>query len=110
MFAATSLIPELEEVLQHGSREKRAETLKRITSLFIDGAASFNEDHVQLFDDVFGHLIAEIETKARAELSRQLAPIDNAPLTVVQTLAQDDDITVAGPLLSMSSCASIDSR
>jgi uncharacterized protein (DUF2336 family) len=103
MFAATSLIPELEEVLQHGSREKRAETLKRITSLFIDGAASFNEDHVQLFDDVFGHLIAEIETKARAELSRQLAPIDNAPLTVVQTLAQDDDITVAGPLLSMSS-------
>lgn len=103
MFAATSLIPELEEVLQHGSREKRAETLKRITSLFIDGAANFNEDHVQLFDDVFGHLIAEIETKARAELSRQLAPIDNAPLTVVQTLAQDDDITVAGPLLSMSS-------
>ena len=103
MFAATSLIPELEEVLQHGSREKRADTLKRITSLFIDGAATFNEDHVQLFDDVFGQLIAEIETKARAELSRQLAPVDNAPIGVVRTLAQDDDITVAGPLLSMSS-------
>jgi len=37
MFAATSLIPELEHVLQHGTREKRADALKRITSLFVDG-------------------------------------------------------------------------
>jgi uncharacterized protein (DUF2336 family) len=103
MFAVTSLIPELEEVLQHGSREKRADALKRITSLFVDGAASFNDDHIQLFDDVFSHLIAEIETKARAELSKKLAPVDNAPPAVVRKLAQDDDITVAGPMLSLSS-------
>ncbi len=102
MFAATSLIPELEDVLQNGSREKRADTLRRITTLFVDGAATYNEDHIQLFDDVFGQLIAEIETKARAELSRQLAPVDNAPTTVVRKLAQDDDITVAGPLLALS--------
>ena len=102
MLAATSLIPELEDVLQNGSRDKRVDALKRITSLFVDGAASFNEDHVQLFDDVFGHLIAEIETKARAELSQQLAPVENAPPAVVRKLAQDDDITVAGPLLSLS--------
>jgi uncharacterized protein (DUF2336 family) len=102
MFAATSLIPELEEVLQHGSREKRADALKRITSFFIDGAPTFNEDHVQLFDDVFSHLIAEIETKARAELSTRLAPVDNAPPTVVRKLAHDDDITVAGPVLKQS--------
>jgi hypothetical protein len=70
MPAAASLIPELEDVLQNGSREKRVVTLKRITSLFIDGAANFNDDHVQLFDDVFSQLIAEIETKARAEFSR----------------------------------------
>ena len=40
MFPATSLIPELEHVLQHGSREKRADALRRITSLFVDGAAT----------------------------------------------------------------------
>ena len=74
MLAATSLIPELEDVVQNGSRDKRVDALKRITSLFVDGAASFNEDHVQLFDDVFGHLIAEIETKARAELSHTFSP------------------------------------
>ena len=97
MFSATSLIPELEDVLQHGSREKRASALKRITNLFVDGATNFNDDHIQLFDDIFGQLIAEIETKARAELSIQLAPVDNAPAGVVRQLAQDDDITVAGP-------------
>jgi uncharacterized protein (DUF2336 family) len=102
MFAATSLIPELEDVVQNGTREKRADALRRITSLFIDGAAAFNDDHVQLFDDVFCELIAEIETKARAQLSVQLAPVDNAPLSLVRKLAQDDDITVAGPMLRLS--------
>ncbi len=102
MSAAVSLIPELEEVLQDGSREKRAETLKRITSLFVDGASSFNEDHVRLFDDVFVRLIAEIETKARAELSIRVAPVGNAPVALVRALAQDDDITVAGPVLTRS--------
>ena len=38
MGAALSLIPELEDVVQHGSREKRVETLQRITALFLDGA------------------------------------------------------------------------
>lgn len=102
MSAAASLIPELEDALQHGTREKRADTLKRITSLFVDGAPSFNEEHLRLFDDIFSLLIAEIEAKARAELSLQLAPVENAPAAVVRKLAQDDDITVAGPMLTRS--------
>ncbi len=102
MSAAKSLIPELEEVLQHGSREKRADTLRRITSLFVDGASSYNEEHVSVFDDVFGYLIAEIEAKARAELSRRLAPVENAPTEVVRRLAKDDDISIAGPMLQQS--------
>ena len=39
MSVPASLLPELEEVVQHGSAEKRAETLRRITGLFLDGAA-----------------------------------------------------------------------
>ena len=52
MGAPASLLPELEEVVQHGSAEKRAETLRRITTLFLEGAGSFKGDHVALFDDV----------------------------------------------------------
>jgi uncharacterized protein (DUF2336 family) len=94
-----SLIPELEDVIQRGSPAKRADALARITTLFLDGAGRYNEAHVGVFDDVFGLLIEEIETKARAALSRQLAPVSNAPVKVLSTLAHDDDIAVAGPVL-----------
>ena len=102
MGATLSLIPELEDVVQHGSREKRVETLQRITALFLDGASRYNDEHVDLFDDVFGLLIEEIETKARAELSDRLAPVSNAPVKVLRTLANDDDIAVAGPVLKLA--------
>src|SRR4029078_1239035 len=45
MFAATSLIPELEDVLQNGSREKRADALKRITSFFIHRGPGLTAAH-----------------------------------------------------------------
>lgn len=99
MGAPASLLPELEDVVQHGSAEKRAETLRRITSLFLDSASNFNEEHVALFDDVIGCLIEEIEAKALAELARRLAPVANAPAGVVRALAKSDDIDIAGPLL-----------
>ncbi len=99
MGAPASLLPELEEVVQHGSAEKRAETLRRITTLFLEGAGSFKGDHVALFDDVIGCLIEEIEAKALAELARSIAPVANAPSGVMRTLARNDDIAVAGPVL-----------
>ena len=100
--APASLLPELEEVVQHGSAEKRAETLRRITGLFLDGASAFKDEHVAVFDDVIGYLIEEIETKALAELARKLAPIANAPVKVVTRLAASDDIDVAEPLLKQA--------
>jgi uncharacterized protein (DUF2336 family) len=102
MSASASLIPELEDVIQHGTQEKRAVTLQRIANLFIDGATQFNEDHIGLFDDVLCRLVIEIETKARAEMSKCLAPIPNAPSELMRKLAQDDDIAVAGPILAQS--------
>jgi uncharacterized protein (DUF2336 family) len=102
MSAAISLIPELEDVLQHGSRQKRADTLRRVTALFLNGAESYNDAAVDLFDDVFGLLIEEIENKARAQLSGRLAPVRNAPMKVLRVLAHDDDIAVAGPVLKLA--------
>jgi uncharacterized protein (DUF2336 family) len=102
MRTVISLIPELEDVLQTGSSKKRAATLRKITDFFLKGVNSFNEEHVGLFDDVLGALIEEIEVKARAELSRRLAPVGNAPTEVVRRLAKDDDITVAGPMILRS--------
>ena len=47
-------------------------------------------------------LIVEIETKARAEMAHTLAPMNNAPLELMRKLAHDDDIAVAGPVLTQS--------
>jgi uncharacterized protein (DUF2336 family) len=102
MGAAASLIPELEDVIAHGTRQKRAEMLRRITTLFVHGASRYSGEQVDLFDNVFGLLIAEIETKARAALSGHLAPLENAPANILRTLAHDDDISVAGPVLKLA--------
>jgi uncharacterized protein (DUF2336 family) len=102
MAAPASMIPELEDVLQNGSAERRARTLQRITSLFLDGVDQLSEEHVNVFDGVFTRLIEEIESKVRAELARRLAPLANAPIEAMRRLAKDDDIEVAGPVLEQS--------
>ena len=100
--AEVPLIVALEDIVQRGSHDRLADMLDRITNLFIGSATSFSEDHVQLFDDVFTRLIAEIEAKARFQLSTKLACVGNAPPGVVRRLADDDDISVARPVLERS--------
>ena len=102
MSASASLIPELEDVIQHGSQNKRAATVKRIATLFVDGAPHFNEDHIGLFDDVLCRLVVEIEAKARAEMANTMAAVTNAPTELIRKLAHDDDIAVAGPVIAKS--------
>jgi len=97
-----AFIDELEEALSNGSTERRISTLQRVTDLFVFGSGHFSEDHVALFDGVFSRLIADIEISARAALAHRLAAISNAPLTVIRTLAFDDAIDVAGPVLAQS--------
>jgi uncharacterized protein (DUF2336 family) len=102
MTARTSLIVDLDDALQRGSAERRAETLRRITDLFLGSADRFTSEQVALFDDVMGRLIDRIETRALAELSRRLGPVANAPEQVIGRLARNDAIAVAGPVLAQS--------
>src|SRR5271169_2196298 len=99
----SALIVELEEAVQSHSAEKRVDTLRRITDLFLGEADRLTDQQIDVFDDVLGKLIQRIETKALAELSSRLAPIDSAPIEVIRRLARNDEISVAGPVLSESS-------
>ncbi len=102
MDAGKSLIADLEDAIQSGSKDRRVETLRRITDLFVADADRLSDQQIDVFDDVLGHLIKRIEGKALAELSRRLGPIGNAPIDVVRTLARDDNIVVAEPVLTTS--------
>lgn len=83
-------------------------TLKRVAELFLSHADHVNDDHIGVFDDVLMCLIEAVEKEAKSELGRRLAPIDNAPYQTIQTLARNDDVTVAAPVLAQSSQLSDD--
>jgi hypothetical protein len=100
---AHSIIAELEDAVRGGSSAKRVDTLRQVTDLFLNDGDRLSDDQVQVFDDVLCLLIARVETRAKAELSRRLAPIDYAPFEVIQHLAWDDEIEVAGTVLAQSS-------
>jgi uncharacterized protein (DUF2336 family) len=97
-----SVIDELEAAIRTGSPEKRVETLRRITDLFLQQSDQLNDEQIGLFDDVLGHFVERIESRALVELSNRLARVDNAPLDVIRSLARHDEIAVAGPVLSES--------
>ena len=102
MMRSLPLIDELEAALSSGTNTRRIEMLTRITDLFVGGAPRYSEDQIGVFDDVMVRLMSTIEAKARAKLANRLAPIANAPASVVHMLAFDDDIEVARPILRQS--------
>lgn len=103
-----SVIAELEGAFASGSAEKQVDILRRVTDLFLAGAGTYSDDQTQLFDGVLYRLAERIETKARAELARRLAPIDMAPPATVRRLAYDESIEVAAPILTQSRLAEAD--
>jgi len=100
--APASLLDELQATLAHGTVARRVETLRRVTDLFINGSVDYSDEQIGLFDDVFQCLLEHIESSARALLASRLAPIDTAPPRTIRTLAFDDLIEVAGPVLAQS--------
>lgn len=105
---AHSIIAELEHAVRDGTSAKRIKTLRRVTDLFLNDGDRLSDEQVEVFDHVLCLLIARVETRAKAELSRRLAPIDYAPFEVIQHLATDDAIEVAGEVLAHSSRVSTD--
>src|SRR5262245_49691553 len=102
MTVAASLIPELNEIVQHGDPKRRSEAARRIAELFLVGAANFRSDHIDLFDSVLVDLVPHAEPAARADLAERLSVLANAPRALVGLLAREDEIAIAGPLLRRS--------
>lgn len=100
--AQKNMIDDLEDAIAKKGIGGRADTLRRLTDLFVSGRAGFSGDQVALFDDVMGMLVTEIENSARAAFGQRLATLSNAPPQIIRTLALDDEIEVAGPVLTRS--------
>ncbi len=92
-IAELSIVDEVETAINTGSAEKRLETIKRVTDLFLSSAVKLNGEQIKLFDNVLERLIKTIELRAiadisariaLAEMSGKLAPIAQAPPSVKQ--------------------------
>jgi uncharacterized protein (DUF2336 family) len=97
---APSLLQELDDAVSRGSAESRLRALWHTTDLLIAG--TYTEDQIWTFGEVIGRLASEIEVAARTQLAKRLARIDNAPIKIINKLAFDDSIDVAGPILRYS--------
>jgi uncharacterized protein (DUF2336 family) len=107
-----SIADEIEFAVRTGSPQKCSETVGRVTALFLASAERYNDEQVALFGDVFERLINTIELRALAdigarialaELSAQLAPLPQAPASVIGRLARHEQIDIARPVLTESS-------
>jgi uncharacterized protein (DUF2336 family) len=96
------LLGELEDTLVHGTVARRVQLLRSITDLFLSGAVDYADDQLEVFDDVFACLVLNIEVSAKALLANRLAPHPSAPRRIIHTLAFDDAIEVAEPVLTQS--------
>src|SRR5215475_7513139 len=97
MTASKSFLQELDEAVLKGSAESREKALWYATDMLMVGG--YTENEIWTFGEVIGRLANAIEVVARAQLARRLADAAHAPMNLVQKLAFDDSIDVAGPIL-----------
>jgi len=97
----SNLVSDIEHAIASRSSQTGA-MLHRITELFLLHAGHYSDDQLNVYGDVLQMLIDKVETSARAELARRLAPVADPPAQTIRTLALDDAIEVAEPVLSQS--------
>ena len=102
MSTHVNLISELESVLATNNLAKRAEMLRRVADLFVHGSGKYTDDQLDLFDDVMAKLIDHVELTARAAFGSRLAKLADAPPKTIRSLAFDDAVEVAAPVLEFS--------
>src|SRR6202521_6219180 len=95
-----SFLKDLDDAILRGTPETRMRALQHTTDLLIAGR--YSDDEIWTFGEVIGRLAEEIEVAARAQLARRLARFDKAPVNIIHTLAFDDSIDVARPVLHES--------
>src|SRR5712671_4377562 len=100
MTEVKSFLSDLDDAVARGTAESRKRALWHATDLLIAGR--YSDDEIWTFGEVIGRLADEIEVAARAQLARRLARTDNAPRQIINKLAFDDSIEVAGPVLRES--------
>lgn len=101
-------IQELQDVISNRSPDRRLASLRKVTDLFLEHGSRLGPAQIEMFDSLLLGFIGDCDADALTELSRKLAALSFAPVTVLRRLAADRDIAVAGPVLTQSPMLSSD--
>lgn len=102
MSVRKTIIEELDDAISGQAIGYRAEKLRRLSDLFLEGPSSYSDGEIAVFDDVMTRLVEQMEISVRSELAHRLAAIPSAPVKLMRKLAADNAIEVAGPVLARS--------
>lgn len=105
---ARSLIVELDAAVGRASNSWRSELLRRVTDLLVGDVEKYSDHQIAIFGDIMSRMIDNAEIPALVELSTRLAPLSRVPMNVITSLARNDNMAVAGPILECSSMLSDD--
>jgi Uncharacterised protein conserved in bacteria (DUF2336) len=96
-----NLVSDLEKAITTRSAEAGA-MLQQITDLFLLNIGHYSAEQLKIYDDVLTKLIAHVEVAARAKLAQRLALVNSPPTNTICSLALDDTIEIAEPILTQS--------
>ncbi len=99
-------LADLEDAVSRGTADACLRALWHATDVLIAGV--YSEQQIRTFGEIIGRLAEEIEVGTRARLANKLAPSNNAPLRIIKSLASDESIDVAGPVLWQSERLDVD--
>lgn len=100
MNATRFLFDELEAAVAGSDLGRRAQILRRIADLFASALGNLSAEQISLFDDIMHELVKEVETGARVWFAERLTKDPASLPRTLRDLALDDEIDVAGPVLS----------
>jgi uncharacterized protein (DUF2336 family) len=80
--------------------ELASDILRKTTSLFMSGPRPHAAEQLDLYDDIFARLTAQVGADKLAELSAALAGVERAPYATARQLAVHGDVRVAAPMLA----------
>lgn len=95
-------LAELETWARDPSRDNWSHLLKVLTDIFTSDIEAHAARHGDAYADVVCKLLDEVAAEVRVELSERVAPMGKFPKQVVTRLANDEDATVASPVLEHS--------
>ncbi|MGY4628341.1 DUF2336 domain-containing protein [Bradyrhizobium sp. USDA 4486] len=102
MTVATSLIPELDDIVKRGDPRRRGEIARAISDLFFQDPERLRPELIDLFDNLLIDLVPHAELASRIDLAERFSRLNNAPPHLVNQLARENEIMVAGPVLRRS--------